>query len=138
MADIEIHVDVSGIDRILATEPGRVETWLDGFAEDMVTQIKLSMGTSPPGRTYQRGKNRTHVASVEGFPPNIDMGTLINSIRQEPTGRLERTISDGVEYGIWLEDGTERMGPRPFMRPVFDDAAGRMENDARAKLNLER
>jgi hypothetical protein len=103
--------------------PGKVNTWLDGFAENMVTEIKLSFGTSP---------------SPPGGPPGVDTGALRASITWENTGPFERTISDGVEYGVELEDGTERNGgPRPFMRPVFDRANQRIEGDARAKLNLE-
>lgn len=133
----EVKVDVSGLDRILRDEPGKVEAWLDGVAENIVTTVKLSFGTSPPGRTYRRG-NVTHVASQAGFPPNIDIGTLTNSIRQEKTGTLERTVMDGVDYGIYLEDGTEYIDPRPFMRPAFDEARQTMERDAANNLGLEK
>ena len=135
MADVEL--DMSGLERILAQEPGRAEDWLNGFAEDMVTRIKLDMGTSPPGLAYPRGATGVHIASQPGYPPNVDIGSLIGSIWQEQTGRLEHTISDGVEHGIMLEDGTEAMLPRPFMRPAFDDARQRVEGDARRNLKLE-
>lgn len=133
----EVRVDVSGIDRLLRTEPERVERWLDGAAENIVTDIKLSFGTSPPGLSYTRG-GVTHIASQPGYPPNVDIGALTNSITWEPTGRLERTISDGVEYGLWLEDGTEHMQPRPFMGPAFERAQREMERDAQENLGLEK
>lgn len=132
----EVKVDVSGLDRILRTEPGKVEQWLDSVAEDIVTEIKLSFGTSPPGRTHTRG-SVTHVASQPGYPPNVDIGTLKASIRWEPKGKLERWVMDGVGYGVYLEDGTERIDPRPFMRPAFDKARQRIERDAANKLGLE-
>lgn len=122
MADLQITLDTSGIDRILAAEPQRVGRWLSGFAEDVVTDIKLSFGTSP---------------SSPGQPPGVDRGTLRASIHWENTGSFERTIMDGVEYGVYLEDGTERMGARPFMGPAFERAQARIESDAQANLNLE-
>lgn len=132
-----VRLDVSGIDKLLQDEPRRVEQWLDGFVADMVTQMQQSFDTSPPGMTYQRG-GVTHVASLPGYPPNVDIGTLTNSLHWVKTGRLEREIRDGVLYGILLEDGTEKMGSRPFVRPVFDDARHRIGPDARRNLNLER
>lgn len=121
-ADLQVTLDTSGIDRILATEPGRVEAFLDWFAESVVTDIVLSFGTSP---------------SSPGQPPGVDTGALRASIRWEKTGALERTIMDGVEYGQYLEDGTSKMAARPFFRPVFDAAQQRIERDAAAQLNLE-
>lgn len=123
MADLEVRIDTRVLDRMLAEEPQKVGRWLTGFAEDMVTDIVLSFGTSP---------------SAPGEPPGVDTGALRASIRQENTGAFERTIMDGVEYGEWLEDGTEHIAPRPFMRPAFDRAQQRVEQDARDNLNLER
>lgn len=131
------QVDVSGLERLIRETPDKAETWLDAVAEDIVTDIVLSFGTSPPGETYQRG-SVSHVASQPGYPPNVDIGTLSNSIKQEKTGELERTVSDGVEYGILQEDGTEYIAPRPFMRPAFDRAASKIEQDAARNLGLER
>ncbi|GIL09276.1 MAG: hypothetical protein BroJett033_7870 [Chloroflexota bacterium] len=137
MSDGRIDLDLSGLDRVLALEPQRVAAWLDGVAEAIVTEIVLSFGTSPPGRTHTRG-SVAHVASQPGYPPNVDTAALRASIRWEPTGPLERTIMDGVEYGVYLEDGTEDILPRPFMGPVFDDwRGGRLERDARQRLSLE-
>lgn len=137
MADnVQFTVNVDGLKRILQDEPGKVETWLDRIAEAIVTDIKLSMDTSPPGKSYTRG-GVTHVASQAGYPPNVDIGALWNSIKQEKTAPMERKISDGVEYGIHLEDGTENIDPRPFMRPAFDRARQTIEQDAVNNLGLE-
>lgn len=129
-------VDVSGIERLLARTPDKVEEFLDWMAESIVTDIVLSFDTSPPGEEYKRG-GVTHVASLGYYPPNIDTGELMASIDWEPTAPFERTISDGVEYGIMLEDGTVDMDPRPFIQPAFDEAAKRFGEDAKRILNLE-
>lgn len=134
--DAEIKVDVSGLEKLLQEEPHKVEAWLSSLAESIVTDVKLSFGTSPSGASYTRG-GTTHVASQPGYPPNVDIGTLMNTIRQEKTGTLEYQVMDGVEYGLYLEDGTEHIDPRPFMRPAFDAAGARMEQDAANNLGLE-
>lgn len=120
MADVTI--DLSGFERVMRDYPGKVDRWLDGLAEDTVTDIRLSFGASP---------------SPPGGPPGVDTGTLRASISWEATGRFERTVMDGVEYGVKLEDGTDRIAPRPWMRPAFDRLRQKVEADARTNLNLE-
>lgn len=132
----EIRLDTSGLDRLLQTEPERVETWLDGVADAIVTDIVLSYGTSPDGKSYTRG-GATHVASQPGYPSNVDINALRGSIHQEKTGKLERTVSDGVEYGIYQEDGTNHIAPRPAFRPAFDRMNAKIEQDAASNLDLE-
>lgn len=138
MADFDVTVDTSGMDRVLQQEPQKVNHWLDGFAENMVANIVLSFGTSPPGLSYTRG-GVTHIASQPDFPPNVDTGTLRASIRWENTGSFERTIFAGTEYAEYLEFGAEDVGllPRPFMGPEFADAQQRVGDDARRNLGLD-
>src|SRR5690606_36820661 len=81
-------VDMTGIERLLARTPDKVEEFLDWMAESIVTDITLSFGTSPPGETYTRG-GVTHVASQPGYPPNVDIGDLKASISWEPTAPFE-------------------------------------------------
>jgi hypothetical protein len=98
----------------------RADEFLAAAAQGIVTDIDLSFGTSPPGRAYQRG-GVTHIASIEGYPPNVDTGTLAASIAWFKERHLRYIVHDGVEYGIWLEEGTENMAPRPFVAPVFEE-----------------
>ena len=130
-------LDVSGIDGLLAKGPGQVAEWLDLVAEAMVTDIKLSFGTSPAGKTHTSGKGGgiKHVASQPGYPPNVDLGALRASMKWRRISLLRRQIEDGVEYGIHLEDGVG-MGPRPFVRPIFDQWRREIGNHARQHLNL--
>jgi hypothetical protein len=44
---------------------------------------------------------------------------------------------DGVTYGIHLEDGTERIAPRPFMQPAFARLSKTIEQEAKSELGLE-
>lgn len=119
---MQIKVDFSGLQRVMRETPEKAERWLDGVAENMVTDIKLSFGESP---------------SPAGGPPGVDTGALRASIRWEKTGAMERRIMDGVEYGVLLEDGTEHIAPRPFMGPVFARWQRRVESDAKKNLGIE-
>lgn len=121
MADgMEVRLDVRELERIISQNAGHLDQWLREHAEEMVSDVKLSFGTGPSGRTYQRG-NRVHVASAVPGPPAVDTGLLRASIRQERVGELHYRVVDGVEYGIYLEEGTEAMGARPFMAPAMDE-----------------
>ena len=51
----------------------------------------------------------------------IDTGALLNSIRaDEDSGPLNWWVHDGVEYGIYNEMGTYKMGARPFLVPAVE------------------
>lgn len=136
MANPKIVLDTKGLQALKRKEPEKVATWLDGKAEGLVTDIKLSFNTSPPGQTYTRG-GVSHTASQPGYPPNVDIGTLRLSIRWERDGLFTRKIMDGVNYGIHLEDGTERIAPRPFMQPAFARLGKTIEQEAKSELGLE-
>lgn len=124
-------LDTSGMDKIIRETPARADAWLRSVAMRALNDMVLSFGTGGVGRTYQRGK-RTHQASAPGGPPNVDLGTLRASLRWRRLRELEYVIEDGVEYGIYLEDGTERMGARPWMGPVMREWQNKLEADARA------
>lgn len=136
MATPKVVLDIKGLQQLKRTEPEKVARWLDSKAEGLVTDIKLSFNTSPPGRTYTRG-GVSHTASQEGYPPNVDIGTLRASMRWEPDGQFTRKIMDGVTYGIHLEDGTERIAPRPFVQPAFKRLEKTIAADAKSELGLE-
>lgn len=121
-ANAKVTLDDKKLQQLIATEPQKVETWLTGFAQDLLSRIVLSFGTSP---------------SAPGDPPGVDTGALRASMKIEKTGPLEYTISDGVEYGIHLEYGTEHIAPRPFITPAFHDAQQRIGPDAKQNLGLE-
>lgn len=132
MRNKHITIDDKKLKQIIEQHPQKAGRWLSGVATQMVNEIKLSFGTSPPGLTHGN-----HVASQAGYPPNVDTGTLRASIRWENIGSLRRQIMDGVEYGKLLEDGTEGIEPRPFMQPVFDEWQDKIADDARQHLEIE-
>jgi hypothetical protein len=91
------------------------------------------------GRKRQPGNFRSvgfHVASYPGMPPAVDTGTLRNSwqagfnspaVAPYGTSAIRMRVGSGVKYAAFLERGTRRMRPRPYLRPVVDgfrDRAG--------------
>lgn len=122
MANSKVVLDDKKLQSIIRNEPAKAQQYWDGFTEDLLSRIKLSFGTSP---------------SKPGDPPGVDTGALRASMHWEHTGPLENTISDGVEYGLHLEDGTEHIAPRPFMQPAFADAQKRLPQDMKDHLDIE-
>lgn len=120
-----VRLNKRKLEQLIRTTPTRADQLVRAAATEMVGDIKLSFNTSPPGETYVRrnpktGETVTHVASQEGYPPNVDTGTLMGSIKWTPAGPMKVFIHDGVIYGLMLEIGTDNMGPRPFITPVFE------------------
>ena len=104
-ASLTFKIDSRKMRELARSQPQRTSDFLDAEAEDMVNDIKLSFGTSP---------------SAPGDPPGVVTNALRGGMKWKPDGRFTRIIHDSVEYGAWLEFGTERMLPRPFMSPAFD------------------
>lgn len=115
---LKMTIDTSMMTKIRQALPEQISALLRGAANEMVSDMKMSMGTSPAGATYKHG-NVSHVASAPGYPPNPDTGALRASINFYPESNTRVVIADGVEYGLYLEIGTERIEPRPFVVPVF-------------------
>lgn len=128
---VEVNTDV--LQRLVAQTPQRLDAILRGCAEQIVGDIKVSMGSSPPGRAYQRGRV-THIASRPGYPPNPDTGALRASMRWARLRKNLYAVHDGVEYGAYLELGTWRMAARPFITPVFEEWRRRKFVDALEQL----
>jgi HK97 gp10 family phage protein len=65
----------------------------------------------------------------------IDTGNLLNSVQSWPPeyttggqgGKTQVSVDIGtpVEYGVYQEFGTSRMGARPWLRPAFDENVGK-------------
>lgn len=110
----DFELDTRLMDELISTNPDQLDDWLGKVAFEMEGDIKLSFGTSPAGRSYQHG-SVTHVASVEGYPPNVDTGALRASLHVVRDRKLRWRVSDGVEYGVYQE----LIYNRAFVSPVF-------------------
>ena len=92
-------------------------------------QIRLITNTPKTGRVYRR-RGVEHRASAPGEPPASDIGALVQSIGV-PTpvaGALAVDIAVSAKHASYLEFGTTRMAPRPFIRPAADNVVDDVTN----------
>ena len=87
-------IDLKGIDRLTKEMEPRAEQVLSDAAFQIETEAKK-------------------------IAP-YDTHALQNSIHVEPPKRLNRIISDAVDYGIFQELGTSKMAAQPFMVPAVE------------------
>jgi HK97 gp10 family phage protein len=113
---LTFKVDTEIMKQIRQNTPQNLERFLDGEAESIVTDVKLSFGTSP---------------SSPGEPPGVDTGNLRNNIDWNQHGALVRWINANTEYAEYLEHGTEHIIERPFMGPAFMRAEQSFASHAR-------
>jgi HK97 gp10 family phage protein len=90
-------------------------------AEDIrrhaITSIQAKEST---GETYKRG-NIKHVASAPNNPPNTDTGRLVQSIGVNfEQSKMEAIVGTNLKYGRFLEVGTKKISPRPWLFPAFE------------------
>lgn len=89
---------------------------------EMDATVQVGMGAGGSGRVYTRG-SRTHTASAPGAMPAVDTGALRASMQHEiARGKYTGTYYTAMEYAPYLEYGTTKMQPRPFMTPAAERA----------------
>lgn len=117
-----------------------IRDYSDNFLDDLVKAIDdgLRMASlegadsaavsmkSAPGAEGELIRHR--VASQPGNPPFARTGRLRASLANQRTGRLAWAFGTNVRYGRFLETGTGRMAPRPFLRPVLVRDRRRLED----------
>ena len=94
-----------------------------------------SIQDSSGGRPQLRYKpKRTVVASPPGKPPNTDTGRLAQSIKLDfQKGGLIGRVGTNLKYGKYLEFGTKRVEPRPWLSFAVKEASkeiGKIFRDA--------
>jgi HK97 gp10 family phage protein len=81
----------------------------------------------PPktGRLYRTyNKRKLHRASAPGESPATDSGTLASRVFHEvQAGGFEASVASDVRYAGYLEFGTRRMAPRPYLAPALREHA---------------
>lgn len=86
----------------------------------------IARGTKS-GIVYEKyDPRRTHRASAPGEAPARDSGRLDNSIQADIQGK-QATVFTNLEYAPWLEFGTQKIEPRPFMVPAMEKERPKFE-----------
>lgn len=103
----------------------------------IVRDIRKDMRQPKSGRPYPY-KGRIIIASAPGESPAIRSGRLYKNL--EPifaSDGLQARIDPaarGVKYAPWLEEGTDRMASRPYIRPAFARRRAAFLKEVRSKL----
>lgn len=118
MSEITYTVTIdAGVVRQMGQEAG---AFIRKVAFGLVTEMRLSFSKPKSGRLYRRGRTTVHQASAPGEPPAVDTGFLTNSIQVATPGPLTAEIQIPAEYAAYLELGTRRIAPRPYVQPAID------------------
>lgn len=127
---MEVYIDLSGqreiIDALKSMEKDAEKAIEQGLLKTAFLGVSLAQRSilkgPKTGRIYKLGR-RVHQASAPGEPPANDTGRLVSSLRAEiSTEALTASLIAGTQYAIYLEFGTRRMEPRPFLRPAAEKA----------------
>ena len=79
-------------------------------------ELKLTISEGiRSGKTYKRG-DKIHIASAPGEPPVTDSGKLVNSIGTPKKDNNSYIIPINSQYAMYLETGTIKMQPRPYIK----------------------
>lgn len=113
-------------DQITEAAHAAIENGMRGALAIVVADAKRSVARGPKtGRIYTRG-NISHQASAPGEPPATDTGRLLNAIAgdletsDKQNGFVRGFIRAATEYAGYLELGTRRILPRPFLVPAIE------------------
>jgi len=95
--------------------------------QDEIAEVMASEVVSTARELASRKIDGTNMnPSAPGQPPAVQTGNLFRSIRSVPgVGSVEREVEAGAEYAGFLEYGTSRMAPRPFMEPAIREVRAR-------------
>lgn len=96
--------------------------WFDGIEE--LGQLERDLGKAST-EVVKRGSQlvRKTALDIERDAKNlvaVDTGNLKGSITTTRTGALSAEIGPTANYGGYVEYGTSRMRPQPYMGPATD------------------
>ncbi len=99
---------------VLEILQARAPQALDLAAGQYERKTKLLLSQRGHGRIYRRG-GKFHQASAPGEVPARDMGALVRSIGWRRIRRFSRRMGTGSKVGLYLDKGSRRVLPRPWV-----------------------
>ena len=83
--------------------------------------IKSIQRGAKSGIVYEKyNPRRTHRSSAPGQAPASDTGNLVSKIIVKQKTKNIVNVESNADYSAFLEYGTSKMQPRPFMLPAFE------------------
>lgn len=81
----------------------------------VTSKIKEKIKNPPKTGAYYKYKGRKKQASAPGEPPANRSGFLRRSVGFVVESQNRMVVGAEAPYGVWLDKGTRRMKPRPFV-----------------------
>ncbi len=107
-----------------ATE-GQIRPLLEAKLRELKQFIDEEFTAPKSGREYRRPGGGTYRASAPGEPPAIRTGQLRASVSDPQVMKVGSTlvgkITISAPYAEFLERGTSRVAPRPFIQPAVEE-----------------
>ena len=89
--------------------------------------VKSIQTGAKSGIMYQKyNPRRQHRASAPGQAPASDTGNLVSKIRVKQKNPNTTQVESGADYSAFLEYGTSKMQPRPFLFPAFEKSRAKI------------
>ena len=126
---MQINLKVSNIKKVLSQlknldkqlEPDFQEIVKGGGQLIRAEAVKSIQSGAKSGIMYQKyNPRREHRASAPGQAPASDTGNLVSKIIVKQKTKNIVNVESNADYSAFLEYGTSKMDPRPFMLPAFE------------------
>lgn len=111
---VELKIKEAEFNKLLSSAEGITEEAADKMAKEMKKSI---LSGAKSGRQYYINGAR-HTSSAPGQAPANVTGDLVRSIEVSKSNN-KATVSISKDYAVFLEFGTSKMRPRPFILPAF-------------------
>ena len=97
------------------------ERGLSAAAITFQGELKKMLSQAGSGKWYKGNRARSSNEGPPGEPPVSQMGELRRRIQVDlrKLRKLLARVGTNVKYAPWLELGTSRMRPRPYMKPTM-------------------
>ena len=126
---MDIRINVKNLKKVLS-QLNRLDKDLETPFQEIVKgggqliraeAIKSIQTGAKTGIVYQKyNPRRQHRASAPGQAPASDTGNLVSKITIRQDGKDKTNVESNAHYSAYLEYGTSKMEPRPFMFPAFE------------------
>jgi len=113
-ATVDLKINKAAFDSLI----NDAEKITSEAADIMAVTMKASILTGAKSGQQYFSNGKRHQSSAPGQAPANNTGALVRSIKVNKD-KNKATISIEKNYAVYLEFGTSKMRPRPFIIPAF-------------------